>query len=91
MDISSSLNPAENVMLVNIVNRDFHNRQNLAIHVIDHTLGNAVGKQITHLEADAVNSFDNPENLKIQEFTCDNSTTIEVPPLSVTVLQIKLT
>ncbi|MGM0883784.1 MAG: alpha-L-arabinofuranosidase C-terminal domain-containing protein [Bacillota bacterium] len=90
LDASASYDKANHTVILNIINRDHENSHTIDIGILDEQIISVQGKVFGDMEIEALNTFDEPARLHITDFESTTSSTIELKPLSVYVLSIKL-
>ncbi len=84
LDVSAS--KSGNIIYLNVVNRDTHNTQPIQICVTEKVVKRIKAKRLMHKNIEAVNSFANPFELKIEDLGEIENIVLE--PLSLYVLEV---
>ncbi len=86
LDVSAS--KSNDKIYVNIVNRDARNIQSIKLCIADRKISGISAKRFYHEDIQAVNTFENPNNLHIEDVGMIDEINLE--PLSFYVLEITL-
>ncbi|QYR19241.1 hypothetical protein KZ483_14905 [Paenibacillus sp. sptzw28] len=90
LDASASYDKQNHTVILNIINRDHENSHTINIGILDEQIISVQGKVFGDMEIEALNTFEEPARLQMTDFESTTSSTIELKPLSVYVLSIKL-
>lgn len=88
LDISATADPETGNVILNVINRHHESPIAVNLSIAGRSVRRMSGKLLGDGDIDARNTFEHPDRLIWQNFDPVDSSSIEVPPLTVTVLEI---
>ncbi|MBD0381866.1 alpha-L-arabinofuranosidase C-terminal domain-containing protein [Paenibacillus sedimenti] len=90
LDTSASYDENNRTVILNIINRDHENHHTVDIGITDEQIDTISGQLFGDREIEAMNTFAEPARLRVKDFETTGSGVIELEPLSLYVLKIRL-